>query len=315
MTYNKDIIKTLKERIERLKISSVNQFANELKFLLQDISKNEILRSIILLAIDKYPLANQELTKIVQNLHYQFYNQNFQDLKHQAAWCYQLTQRLTLDGFNLNQRDELTNGTFKETQPIVINELIEPIVNYLIDQLEESNSILYLLEKYNRKVEWFTGKNLKKKYDELNANYEDYFEEDLRLFLFEQGIDYPFSTPKSSSGRSDIVGGIDTKDPLIVEVKIFDRSKDYGKNRIKSGFTQILRYTEDYNKNQGFLVIFKVDEAELNFELEQPNYFPPLININNKTYYIVTVNISENISASKKGKSEIISITKEDLIS
>ncbi len=315
MTYNKDLVKTLKEQIYRLKTSSVNQFSNELQFLLQAISKNEVLRGIILLSTDRYPLNNQELTNIVQDLHYQFYEQNFKDLEHQASWCYQLTQRLTLNGFNLNQRDEFVNGNFQETQQRVINELIEPIVNYLIDQLEESNSILYLLEKYKRKVEWFTGKKLKKKYEELEENYEDYFEEDLRLFLFEQGIDYPFSTPKSSSGRSDVVGGIDTANPLICEIKIFDRNKGYGKNRVKSGFTQILRYTEDYNKNQGFLVIFKVDNAELNFDLEQPNYFPPLINFNNKTYYIITVNISENISASKKGKSEVINFTKKDLFS
>ena len=82
-----------------------------------------------------------------------------------------------------------------------------------------------MLEKYKRRTEWFTFSNLLEKYSTADKNYEQIFEDDLRLFLFDQGIDYPFSTPKSTSGRGDIIGSIDTNDPLIIEIKIFDRER------------------------------------------------------------------------------------------
>ena len=45
----------------------------------------------------------------------------------------------------------------------------------------------------------------------------------------DQGIDYTFSTPKSASGRGDIIGAIETDNPLIVEIKIVDKNKKYGR--------------------------------------------------------------------------------------
>lgn len=315
MTYNKETGKNLKKWTKRLKNSTTKQFPNELKFLLRNIYSNPVLKGIIFQATENYSLTNQELNDLIKNLHYKFHQMDYKNLEHQASICYQLTNRLINEGHNIHERDEFFNGTFKETQQIVINELIEPIINYLIDFLEESNSVLYLLEKYKRKVEWFTGKNLKKTYQELNANYEDFLEDDLRLFLFEQGIDYPFSTPKTSSGRSDVVGSIDSSDPLIVEIKIFDSEKKYGKERIRKGFSQILRYTEDYNKNQGFLVVYNLDKVELNFDLEQDNFFPPMLNYNNKTYFFIVINVSENIASSQIDKSRIINISKDDLVS
>jgi hypothetical protein len=152
------------------------------------------------------------------------------------------------------------------------------------------------------------------KYLTAEKSYEQIFEDDLRLFLFDQGIDYPFSTPKSTSGRADIIGAIDTNDPLVIEIKIFDREKGYHKNRVSEGFSQIIKYTNDYHKDIGYLVVFNIDKAEIDIDLaEKSHIFPPMINFNNKTYFIVVININTGVSASKIGKTEVITITEAEL--
>ena len=176
-------------------------------------------------------------------------------------------------------------------------------------------SSVILLEKYKRRTEWFTKGLLNTEYLNATKNYEQIFEDDLRLFLFDQGIDYPFSTPLSSSGRADIVGEIDTNDPLVVEIKIFDREKGYGKGRIKDGFSQIVKYANDYNKDVGYLVIFNLDKAVIDLKFtESGKFFPPSITHNHKTFYFIMINVAFQESASKIGTIESIVITEDELV-
>jgi hypothetical protein len=315
MNYNKNLKFAIDQWSERLYNSTVEQFPLQLKFFLNNIETNNVLSGIIKESCNKYFMDTHDLKKFSDNLHLEFYNKSFNNHEHQAAFCYQLTNYLVKNyGYNLNQFDEFVIGTYQETQNKVFKEVIQPIIYYLKDIIEETNSTIYLLEKYKRRTEWFTKEKLFEIYNLSKNKYEDLFEDDLRLFLFDQGIDYPFSTPKSNSGRTDIVGSINTSNPIIIEIKIFDRKKGYCKNRIKDGFSQIIRYTEDYNKNQGFLVIYNADKAEINFEFEQDNkFFPPMLVLNNKTYFFIVVNIFQNVSASKIGKTEVINITKDEL--
>jgi hypothetical protein len=192
--------------------------------------------------------------------------------------------------------------------------VINPIVMFLHDSLDKSNSTIYLLEKYKKRSEWFKKEELRNIYQDATKSYEDLFENDLRLFLFDQGVEYPFSTPKSTSGRADIISNLDTSEPLVVEIKIFDRTKKYGKDRIADGFSQIVQYTNDYNKNEGYLVIYNLDTAELNFKfIDNNQFFPPMYIFNGKRYYFIVINLGQTKSASKLGKSETIEITEKDL--
>jgi hypothetical protein len=197
----------------------------------------------------------------------------------------------------------------------VIELYITPMVNYIHDKLDDSNSITYLLEKYKKRTEWFFAKDLLRKYENAeNKQYEQVFDDDLRLFLFEQGIDCPFSTPKTPSGRADIVGQIDTNDPLIVEVKVFDLDKNYRKDRITDGFSQCIKYANDYNKNVAYLVVFNVSPKEIVFKFkENDKFFPPKLIVGNKVYYFVVINLNQDVSASKIGKTDFVEITEDDL--
>ncbi len=203
---------------------------------------------------------------------------------------------------------------FEGIKTKIIEEYISPILYFFHDRLNKSNSVVYLLEKYKKRTEWFTKSQLYSAYKSSTKNYEKIFEDDLRLFLFEQGIDYPFSTPMSASGRADIIGEIETDDPLIVEIKIFDRDKGYGAERIKEGFTQIVKYANDYNKDFGFLVVFNMDEVELNLiDSENGNLFPPSTTFNNKTFFVIVVNCLDGKSASKSGNIKEIEISMKNL--
>ena len=190
-----------------------------------------------------------------------------------------------------------------------------PIFNYLNDKLDNSNSVIYLLEKYKSRVEWFTRDELFNYYSNAEKSFEEILEKDLRLFLFDQGIDYPFSTPKSASGRADIVGEIDTDDPIVIEIKIFDKEKRYDKNRIKEGFNQIVKYTNDYNKNVGYLVIFNMNQVEINFKFgSDTKMFPPAIHFNNQIFYFIVINCNNTLSASKLGSIEQVDVTEAEII-
>lgn len=172
-----------------------------------------------------------------------------------------------------------------------------------------------MLERYKRRIEWFHRDTLLKTYNEAESGYEKIFEDDLRLFLFDQGIDYPFSTPHSASGRADVVGLLDTKSPLIVEIKIWDSSKSYRKARLLEGFNQIVQYTSDYNKEVGYLVVFNCDNVEIEVESEDSKLnFPNRVLFNNRTYYIVVVNMFNELTASKKGALTKEKLTKDELI-
>ena len=92
--------------------------------------------------------------------------------------------------------------------------VIEPFIEFLQERIGEASNVLYLLERYVRRVEWFEQERLWAAYQADTAHGEHIYDTDLRRFLFEQGIDYPFSQPKSASGQSDVVANVDGDDPL-----------------------------------------------------------------------------------------------------
>jgi len=76
-----------------------------------------------------------------------------------------------------------------------------PIYHLLIDQLQASSTMVYLLLRYKRWTEWFEVERLRQMYQASEGGGEDALDENLRRFLFESGIDYPFSQPVSPGGK------------------------------------------------------------------------------------------------------------------
>lgn len=316
MYYTHRLRSNLQEWRNRLYKSNYENFGSNLSIFLKRLEDTAVLKSILANAVNEHRIDTDGLNKMLKKgvgldeEPYQTTNEArlaavlYQRLNHWFASGY---HHYNLLGYS-NSFDEKLRR-FLETE-------VEPIIKYLQDSLEEVNFTLYLLEKYKARTEWFTRQNLVAKYKSATKSYEEIFEDDLRLFLFDQGIDYPFSTPKSASGRADIIGNLDTNDPLVLEIKVYDTAKSYRKNRIIDGFTQIVRYANNYNKDVGYLVIFNLDNSEIQIvgsESKANVAFPNRVMFNDKIYFIVFINLNSDQTASKQGKIKVEEIREEEL--
>ncbi|MBM4429863.1 MAG: hypothetical protein FJ026_05865 [Chloroflexi bacterium] len=132
-------------------------------------------------------------------------------------------------------------------------------------------------------------------------------DESLRRFLFESGIDYPFSQPASPRGKADIIAGMETGDPLVLENKVWDSRKGYKENRVRDGLRQVMEYAAQYGKDRGYVVVFNLDPEPLLFINEtHEGDWPQRLEYGGRTYFFVDIHIAERrlpISQQDKGKS------------
>lgn len=179
---------------------------------------------------------------------------------------------------------------------------VVPLCNYLIDRLEVSSIMLYLLLRYKRWAEWFEAVRLRETYEEGGEAGLDI---DLRRFLFESGIDYPYSQPHSPGGRADVVARLETDDPLVLEIKVWDSKKGYKENRVRDGLRQVMDYAAKYGKDKGYVAVFNVDPESLVFVGETSGDEWPARIEKGRIYYFIGINIAEQekpVSERDKGK-------------
>lgn len=300
----------------RIIASSKQQFGNQVKYFVDEIKNNKLYESILLLAKSRFPFEVDELEKYQERILARI-PLSFECEEEEAAFAYQFLSYLIEEvGYEkLNEVVMFQGKDFNETHEKIIEQLIKPQIRWIENQEEKDGLVLYLFGKYKSRCEWFTANILYSNYRQAVSNYETPLEDDLRLFLFDQGIPYPFSTPRSSSGRVDILANLMGDDPLIAEVKIFDRSKGYSLNRIQEGFTQVVKYMTDYRKSIGYLVIFNMDSVELqfNFNCEFVSHFPYLF-FNKRIVYFVVINCKKDITASKIGKLKTVEIDEKSIM-
>lgn len=192
--------------------------------------------------------------------------------------------------------------------------VVEPLIEYLQERIGEASDVLYLLERYVRRVEWFEQGRLHAAYEANPSSGEHTYDTDLRQFLFEQGIDYPFSQPRSASGQSDVVAGLDGDDPLVCEVKLYDAAS-YGKSYIAKGVQQAVAYARDYGKTTAYLVVVNRSVKHLRFPTDgDTKEWPPRIDVGGVTVFLIQVRALPQPSASKRGAAEVVPLSKDDLL-
>lgn len=319
MYYQHNLRSNLQEWANRIAISP-NLFESNIKFFLDKISNNSLLVSIVEGAISSYPSVTQAVEQVVKNIIAGGYSEfRAKDEKHNGVFEYLLLKTLLeSDEFELSIWNLVNSGfcygsSTEEQVSSFFDDHIKPIVYLFEDSLDEGSFVLHILEKYKFRTEHFTKKGLVQAYKDADSNYEQIFEDDLRLYLFDQGIENPFSTPKSSSGRTDIVGQLDTDDPLVLEIKIYDEEKNYKKDRVLSGFKQAVKYTNDYNKPVGYLVSFVLNDVEIKIKSAQDDKtWPSKVEYNGCQYNLIFINLYSDSTASK-GKLNTVEITQEDL--
>jgi hypothetical protein len=194
------------------------------------------------------------------------------------------------------------------------DQAVEPLIEYLQERLGSESDMLHLLERYRRRVLWFEQDRLFAKYQADTQHGEAVYDGDLRRFLFEQGIDYPYSQPVGPSGRVDIAAEANSDDPLTCEVKLFDNDR-YGARYLARGVTQAVRYAEDYGKTDAHLVVFNLTQRPLQLPSdEDPEQWPPRLHVAGITIFLIVVQARPRPTASTAGQVQPIAIRREQLV-
>lgn len=130
----------------------------------------------------------------------------------------------------------------------------------------------------------------------------------LREYLFNQGVDFPFSKPSSPSGEVDVLSIVKEK-PVPLEVKVFD-NEGKTQSHVKQGVIQAYCYAKDYGEPSAYLVVFNVSERELFFKLNSTE-IPQRVVMGDKTIYLFIVNLFcfEETASKRKINSAIIEET------
>lgn len=188
--------------------------------------------------------------------------------------------------------------------------IVGKIILYIKSQLKDVHYSLYLLNRYKMCSEVFKKDKLNEIYLVNSKESEIVLQDNLRLFLFEQGVEYPFSCAELKVGKTDVYAQISTNDCMLTEVKILDSNRGYRINRLIDGFSQLVKYVNELQISVGYLVVFNFDDSLPIIVTETGDN---VIILNDKTYHIIFVNLY-NVESASKHRCEILPYKEGDII-
>jgi|GEM_PF-400436 len=245
-------------------------------------------------------------------------NDWFNDEVGNAAMCYFLLKKCaesrgSMEASTLGSRF-CSSTQFNEMLEALNSAVLEPVYEYLDEQLDDRGAVLALLRRYKHKCEWFRRDELRELWEQHTSQGERLLARNLYEYLHDQGLEFVIE-PWSASGEADLVSSQQGSEPLIADVKIFNPDKAKDKAYIASGFHQVYTYTLDHNEPFGYLVIFNTGAVDLKFALAEESQHIPFVVHNGKTIFLITIDISHyDESASKRGKLKSVVITEADLV-
>ncbi len=191
---------------------------------------------------------------------------------------------------------------------------VEPLFDYIDEQIDDRRTVLGLLLKYKHHVEWFRRDDLRKRFEADTQRGEKWLAQDLYAYLHDQGVEFSIE-PTSISGEADLISAQQGADRLIADVKIFDPARSKGIAYLCSGFNQIYQYAKDYNDPFGYMVIFKTCAEDLSVNARDQEGSIPYFTHNNKTIFVLVIDIFDYpTSASKRGHLKSYELLEQDLI-
>jgi hypothetical protein len=309
--YQQDQQVAIRERLRRLLSGHWRDFAQNLRLATDWIAAQPSLVALLTAAERVEPdLDFEDWYAALQQRAMDWPNQTEDG---QAALIWQLMKKIREVGdggqirtlmFNFGSRTDDATRQMAER-------LFAPLFDYLTERIGTDSSILYVLERYVRRVEWFERENLYRKYEENKPRGESVYDLDLRRFLFSEGINMPFSQAKSASGLSDVLTELDSEDPLVCEVKLFTSDK----RGVISGLHQVVQYAHDYTKTAAYLVIINLSGRPLELPSDAPDgVWPRHLDLAGVRTYLVPIRALPQESASKLGKAAPVTFSREDLV-
>ncbi|MGH3252545.1 MAG: hypothetical protein ACRDOI_40900 [Trebonia sp.] len=330
MRYQRDLQAALRTRHKRLNGANAWQIHDEIRLVVSWVGTQPALQAI---------LAEAEQTE--PGLDFLRWENRLRNAHQQLTWpCHTEAGRASLAWRLLERIARLPPGSpssqFRQQQGPVLEHaralsaapdgnihiltrqftehIVSPLFDFLLEQVAAEGSLLYILGRHVRRVEWFDRDDLYTRAMQDTRKTEEVYDTDLRRFLFSEGINMPFSQARSASGLSDVLADLDTEDPLVCEMKIFDAASR-SKRHLASGANQVLQYATDYGKQAGYLVITNLSGRPLNLPSEEsPKTWPPRVTVAGVCIYLIAVRALPTLPASKQGKPAPVTISYDDLI-
>jgi hypothetical protein len=291
--YIQSVCFKLQRRLDRLKATSRESFPFALAQTWHFFQNNEVIKGILDDIECRVPEAKEWADRVFMEGCPIFPNTEVGN----SALCYRIVkacvERALGEDPSLREENEQFTGVqgFRESY-------VEPLFDYIEEQIDDRRMILALLKKYKHRCEWFRREelNLVSKEGETTLVY------DLYEYLHDQGLQFHIE-PKSASGRIDLISAQSGKDRLVADAKIFNPEGSQKISHIVAGFRQVYEYTKDFNEPFGYLVIFKTCEGDLSIPTINEESGIRFMTHNNKTIFVVIIDIFiYSKSASERGK-------------
>jgi hypothetical protein len=315
MRYERNLQAQLRERYRQLFKASFMTYRREMEYFRKFILSVPALSAIV----DNIQRSEPDLDPdkwYAENFKFKEYDFPESEIG-RAKFVWRIIERIALgelDAFQVSHVFPDRTSDINERMRLVTEQLIEPFVNFLEFRIGTESDILYLLDKVKRRIEFFDKGMLYSEYEANERRREEVYDRYVRQFLFDQGVDYPFSQPRSASGEADIVSGLETDDPLVSEIKLYD-GDSYGVAYLAQGFNQAVHYAQDYGKTSAYLLVMNLSDQNLHVPSDEDGQiWPPRLHTAGVTVYIVVVRAKPLPSASKHGKQTTKQISRDDLI-
>jgi len=322
--YQQDLQVSLRERLERLVAASNEDASHEIRLVTGWIDSQPALRAILAEAKRAEPELDPEaLVSALTGGGDRAFRWPSQTEAGRAFIIWQLMLRIAAEDSDEATADQMLfhygsavswERNADDMWLDLAGRILRPLFDYLGERIGEESSILYVLERYVRHVEWFDRRALYDRAMQDTRNAEAVYDLDLRRFLFSEGINMPFSQARSPSGESDVLTDLDTDDPFVGEVKIYGAGRT--KRGLAGGIQQAISYASDYGKQVAYLVIINLSGRPLSLPSDDdPALWPPRITVAGTRVYLVAVRALPPVaSASKLGKPTPVVVTHDDLV-
>jgi hypothetical protein len=319
--YQQDIQVKLRDRYRRLMTVEYGDLVHEIKLVADWIDAQPALRAILAEARLAEPgLDFDTWYKQAQTTQRAGTGWPSRTEEGRASLVWQLVQTIACGADNAA---ELTiraysfshgGGNLTQRARGFVQTIIGPLIDFLDERIGEASSVLYILERYVRRTEWFEREDLFRRFQQAPAQQgEAVYDTDLRRFLFSEGVNMPFSQARSASGESDALGGLDTDDPLVCEVKLLGEGRRV--RELAKGVHQAVLYAQDYNKSAAYLVIINLDDRPLELPSDDPaGHWPPVLELSGVRVHLIAVRARPMASASKRGAATPLHISRDSLI-
>jgi hypothetical protein len=204
-----------------------------------------------------------------------------------------------------------SGGNLNDAARALVERVYQPLFDYFDEQIAAESSVLYMLDRFVRTIEWFDRADLYAAYQANTQQGEAVYDRALRKFLFGEGINMPFSQTKSASGLSDVLSDLESENPLICEVKLYLDDK----RTLAGGVHQALLYAGDHGRSSAYLVIFNLSGRPLNLPSDgDAQSSTKYIDVGGVRVFLLPIRaLPPEATASKAGKPRPIKVSREDL--